>query len=187
MPGSPDAWTLDEYQRLALRTDDGNTVTDDQMTICCGLGVAGEAGEVADLIKKWAFHGKPLDQDKLVKEMGDVLWYLSVLAARRGISLEDVARANIAKLRARYPKGFSHAAANARADETPVPGGRLASCACYVKQLDPEAQMTLRWGAHAETCPTYRPSGDPVDAANDEATRRELQGAVRAQVRRGGQ
>lgn len=79
-----------------------------------GLGVAGEAGEVADLIKKYVGHGHELDDDKLLKEMGDVLWYLAAIATLRGFSLEQVAALNISKLRARYPEGFSEEASRNR-------------------------------------------------------------------------
>lgn len=81
------------------------------------LGVAGEAGEVADLIKKHLFHDKPLDDAALLRELGDVLWYLSYLAQATGHTLEEVALANVEKLRKRYPNGFSPEAAAARADE----------------------------------------------------------------------
>lgn len=81
------------------------------------LGLAGEAGEVADLLKKHVHHHKPLDRGALVKELGDVLWYLAFLCEANGITLEEVASANAEKLRARYPDGFTTTAANARADE----------------------------------------------------------------------
>jgi len=71
------------------------------------LGIAGEAGEVADYIKKVLYHGHPIDKDKLCKELGDVLWYIATLAENAGLTLEEVARANIDKLWARYPDGFS--------------------------------------------------------------------------------
>lgn len=71
------------------------------------LGLAGESGEVADLIKKHLGHGHSLDKGKLTKELGDVLWYIAVLSSEVGMSLEEVAEANLAKLRARYPEGFS--------------------------------------------------------------------------------
>lgn len=71
-----------------------------------GLGVAGEAGEVADLIKKHVGHGHDFDRAKLTKELGDVLWYVAALAELCGVPFEDVAAANVAKLRARYPTGF---------------------------------------------------------------------------------
>lgn len=64
-----------------------------------------EAGEVASIVKKHIFHGHPLDRDKLVKEIGDELWYLDQLARQFGITLEEVAAANVEKLRRRFPSG----------------------------------------------------------------------------------
>lgn len=81
-------------------------------------GLAGEAGEVCDLLKKTHGHGKAYDADKLKKELGDVLWYVANLADAHGFKLSEVAEANVAKLRARYPGGFSVAAAEAKADES---------------------------------------------------------------------
>jgi NTP pyrophosphatase (non-canonical NTP hydrolase) len=99
-----------EYQKLAMRTAAKAGPAEQLAT--AGLGVAGEAGEVADLIKKLLFHGHAFDAaavDKLVKEAGDVLWYLALLAdrlAEHGVTLDTIAAQNIAKLRARYPEGF---------------------------------------------------------------------------------
>ena len=69
-------------------------------------GLTGEAGEVAELIKKHLYHATPLDQDALVKELGDCLWYVAAFANVLGLSLDDVAERNIEKLRRRYPEGF---------------------------------------------------------------------------------
>jgi NTP pyrophosphatase (non-canonical NTP hydrolase) len=84
-----------------------------------GLGVAGEAGEVADIIKKVLHHEVPLEtvREKLVKEMGDVHWYLEYLAATLGVTTADVIAANVAKLRARHPNGWSPKSQQAKADE----------------------------------------------------------------------
>lgn len=71
-----------------------------------GLGIAGEAGEVADLIKKEVGHEHTTDRDKMVKELGDVLWYTAMVAKAYNISLDEVAITNVAKLRERYPAGF---------------------------------------------------------------------------------
>lgn len=96
---------LNEYQAECKRTA-GSREPDVQLTYC-GLGIAGEAGEVADLIKKWYAHGHTLDKDKLVKELGDVLWYVAACAACIDVSLDYVAQTNVDKLRKRYPDGFS--------------------------------------------------------------------------------
>lgn len=85
-----------------------------------GLGVAGEAGEVADLIKKILHHDVPFTdeiRDKLVREMGNVYWYLEYLAAAMGFTSEHILIMNIAKLRARHPNGWSLQSQQAKADE----------------------------------------------------------------------
>lgn len=86
-----------------------------------GLGVAGESGEVADLIKKVMHHDVPFDSVrlKLIKEMGDVHWYLEFLAMAIGVTTEQVLEANVAKLRARHPNGWTPQSQQAKADETP--------------------------------------------------------------------
>lgn len=71
-----------------------------------GLGLAGEAGEVADLVKKQHFHSHPADPVKLRKEMGDVLFYLAAMCNACGDSLQTVMEANVEKLNERYPNGF---------------------------------------------------------------------------------
>jgi NTP pyrophosphatase (non-canonical NTP hydrolase) len=108
--GQPAPQPMASYQALAQRTAGGITPA------IAGLGLAGEAGEVADLLKKHLGHGHPLDIDKLRGELGDVLWYIAALCSLYNITLDSVAAANVAKLRARYPDGFSHEASRTRAD-----------------------------------------------------------------------
>jgi NTP pyrophosphatase (non-canonical NTP hydrolase) len=94
------------YQRLAQRT--ANAKMDPLMRLAvAGLGIAGEAGEVADMIKKHVGHGHPLDKEKLSKELGDALWYVQEISEVLDIPLEDIAAGNILKLMKRYPEGFS--------------------------------------------------------------------------------
>ena len=83
------------------------------------LGLGGEAGEVQELVKKHLYHGKDLDREKMLLELGDVLWYIMFSADAIGFTLEDVALANSKKLRARYPNGFSVEAARAKPDGAP--------------------------------------------------------------------
>ncbi len=97
---------LDEYQREALRTADALTDDPDRL-ICAALGLTGESGEFADIVKKVAYQGHPLDKVKAIKELGDVLWYVALGAAALGVGLDEVAAANVEKLRKRYPDGFS--------------------------------------------------------------------------------
>lgn len=78
------------------------------------LGLAGESGEVADLVKKSQYlRSDGLDESKLVEELGDALWYLTQIASQIGVSLEQVAIANIQKLEARHPGVYSVAALSA--------------------------------------------------------------------------
>lgn len=79
---------------------------------CQLLGLAGEAGELCDLVKKKYFHGKEVSRERIVKEFGDALFYLSSAADLMGISLTEIVQANIIKLNARYPKGFDPARAH---------------------------------------------------------------------------
>ena len=103
--------TLNEYQQLAQRTsnnDPGFFPSVAAKKIDNGiLGIAGEGGECADIWKKYMHQGHPFDREKLIKEDGDVLWYVAELAAGLGVTLEEIATRNIEKLRSRYPDGFA--------------------------------------------------------------------------------
>jgi NTP pyrophosphatase (non-canonical NTP hydrolase) len=69
------------------------------------LGMMGEAGEVSEKIKKYLRGDRELDRPELVKEIGDVLWYITALADDLGYTLGDVAAANVAKLSDRRDRG----------------------------------------------------------------------------------
>ena len=79
---------------------------EDRMTLGA-LGISGEAGEVSDYWKKVHYHKHELDIEHMIKELGDVLWYINLLACSCGRTLEDVAQANLSKLGKRYEGGFS--------------------------------------------------------------------------------
>lgn len=101
--------TINEYQKKAMRT--ASKMNEDMaggmgLVVQGVLGLCGEAGECADLVKKCVFQGKVLDKEHLAKELGDVAWYLAVSAESLGYDLETVLRRNIEKLEARYPNGF---------------------------------------------------------------------------------
>jgi NTP pyrophosphatase (non-canonical NTP hydrolase) len=106
---------MDEYQQLALRTA-GHREDRQQVLTYTALGLTGESGEVAEMIKKAFYHGHTLEEEALSKELGDVLWYLAVMASGLGLSLEQIASENIEKLRARYPEGFSEERSRNRVD-----------------------------------------------------------------------
>ena len=95
---------FDEYQELAQRTSNTRHYRDKINNGVMGLN--GEAGECIDIVKKWTYQGHSLDVDEFCEELGDVLWYVSECATGVGLRLEDIARKNIEKLRARYPEGF---------------------------------------------------------------------------------
>lgn len=98
--------TPNEYQKLAMRTC--NLLYDDwhnDMVCHAVFGLTSEAGEVAGLFQKW-YQGHELDEEHLMKEIGDCLWMIAELCTAIGVSLEDVMQLNIDKLRARYPDGF---------------------------------------------------------------------------------
>lgn len=96
--------TPDEYQKEVLRTA-GTLALGDSLAMGA-MGLAGEAGEFTDHIKKFLFHNHPLGTEKALDELGDTLWYVVFNAAVLGGSLEDLMARNVKKLRARYPDGF---------------------------------------------------------------------------------
>ena len=97
---------MNEYQMLAQRTCNITDTVGDKIENGC-MGLNGEAGECIDLLKKVRFQGHELDREKMIEELGDVLWYCAELACGLGVTLEEVAQRNIDKLRRRYPEGFS--------------------------------------------------------------------------------
>lgn len=123
--------TPNEYQEQAMRTNDGGCrrrlqarldgmiITgapqiNEAEIINGAMGLCGESGEVADLLKKHIFHGEDLNLDNLKKELGDVCWYIAMICNAAGLKLEDVMRGNIEKLKRRYPDGFSEEASKNR-------------------------------------------------------------------------
>ena len=97
--------TLNEYQALAQRTSRKDISKDDQLFNGI-LGLAGETGECADLVKKHFYQdGREIIQN-LKDEAGDVLWYVVEVISAMGWTLEEVAQHNVDKLKRRYPAGF---------------------------------------------------------------------------------
>lgn len=81
------------------------TETKEAQLINATLGLTGEAGEFADMLKKYKYHGHEFDRDKAILELGDILFYLAEAADSVDCTLEEVALRNIAKLNKRYPSG----------------------------------------------------------------------------------
>ena len=98
--------TLNEYQKLALRTCDLAHKSKEDMAHHAVFGLSSEAGEVSGIFQK-EYQGHVFMVEHFKKELGDCLWMIAEAAAAYDISLEDVARTNIEKLRDRYPDGFS--------------------------------------------------------------------------------
>ena len=98
--------TINEYQNEAMRTASGMNYENHGMLINAALGLCGESGEVADIVKKATFQGHELDVVHVAKELGDVAWYLAVGAHAIGYDLDTIMQMNVEKLRARYPDGF---------------------------------------------------------------------------------
>lgn len=94
--------TFNDYQLTAESTA---VYPDQHQIVYPALGLVGEAGEVAEKVKKWLRGDRELDREALLKELGDVLWYLSALSADLGYTLEEVAHANTQKLLDRQSKG----------------------------------------------------------------------------------
>ena len=98
--------TINEYQKLAMTTL--NPALSEKEVLLNGvMGLCGESGEAIDLVKKWMMQGHELDKAHLAKELGDVAWYLAETATAIGYDLETILQANIDKLKARYPEGFT--------------------------------------------------------------------------------
>jgi NTP pyrophosphatase (non-canonical NTP hydrolase) len=77
-----------------------------ELLILTALGIAGESGEIVDTIKKVLYHSHELNVPDLCKELGDLLWYMTLLSDTIGLTLNDVMQANVEKLHKRYPNGF---------------------------------------------------------------------------------
>jgi len=101
----------DDYQKLASRTlvsgPDFELTDQEFMALWGAIGLAGEAGEVADSLKKGILHRHGVDVQKLKKELGDVCWYLASICTVYDLSLSDVMQTNVEKLLSRYPNGYN--------------------------------------------------------------------------------
>lgn len=105
--------TFEEYQEISKKTaiykEKAPYPSAENSFVYPVLGLSGEVGEVAEKAKKILRDkgGRVSDEDKeeLLKELGDVLWYLSQTATEFDLSLEEVARLNIEKLQSRKDRG----------------------------------------------------------------------------------
>ena len=81
------------------------------------LGITGEAGELADAVKKSVFYGKPLDLVNAKEELGDICWYIAQACRTLNFDLDDIMSENIAKLSKRYPEKYTDEHASLRLDK----------------------------------------------------------------------
>ena len=112
---------MKDYQKLAEKTSATNNNEN-----CCkiydnlinnspqnirllhaSMGMATEAAEFIDILKKHIFYGKELDAEHLEEEIGDLLWYIAEALNALGLDLDQVMENNIRKLRIRYKKKFT--------------------------------------------------------------------------------
>lgn len=96
---------INDYQKEAM-TLLNPALTERDVLMNALMGLCGESGEAIDLMKKHLYQGHPLDREKLIKELGDIAWYLAEAATGLDIDLSEVLRRNLDKLHARYPQGF---------------------------------------------------------------------------------
>lgn len=95
-----------EYQKLAMRTCSIPYDKKKDMLMHAVLGLSSEAGEVAGIFQK-EYQGHEVKLEHLMKELGDCLWMIAEACTALDINMEDVMQLNIAKLRARFPEGFT--------------------------------------------------------------------------------
>lgn len=116
-----------EYQEAAARTlisePDHSFAGNELMLMWCALGLGGETGEVLDILKKTICHqhGDVRSVESRIKvrdELGDLMWYVASIATLMDISLDAIMERNIAKLKQRYPTGYSSDDSKARVDIT---------------------------------------------------------------------
>ena len=127
-----------EYQKLAMRTNDGKATDrlNDKIEMIeffkdakagrpaekydlggifnAAFGLSGEVGEFNDMLKKWVFHEKELDVVHAKKELGDIMWYVAMMCHSFGWELDEILQMNVDKFKARYPDGFDVNLANNR-------------------------------------------------------------------------
>jgi NTP pyrophosphatase (non-canonical NTP hydrolase) len=113
---------LNEYQEKAQNTAPELSMAEDALAVRPGIlhllrasmGISGEAGEITEHLKKVVFQGHELDRALLLKEVGDVLWYVADMAEAIGVPLEDIAYTNLALLHHRYGEKFSRGCSTIR-------------------------------------------------------------------------
>jgi NTP pyrophosphatase (non-canonical NTP hydrolase) len=103
-----------DYIQNAIKTESGDYAdilsrfsTRNVRLLHAAIGLSTESGEVLDMLKKHLYYGKTLDEVNLKEEMGDLFWYLAIMADALGVDFETVMKTNIDKLKARYGSKFT--------------------------------------------------------------------------------
>lgn len=116
--------TPNEYQKLAFVTVKRLPELKDDLLHAL-TGIHSEGGEIASTVKRVTIYNQPLDVANLKEEIGDILWYIALLASVTDLNLEDCMIQNIDKLKKRYPEGYTDLAAITRADKIQLKEGIL--------------------------------------------------------------
>ncbi|HEY9886099.1 MAG TPA: nucleoside triphosphate pyrophosphohydrolase family protein [Vampirovibrionales bacterium] len=110
-----------QYIQDAIKTESNNfdeiknRFTEENIRLLhSAIGVSTEAGELLDALKKHLYYGKPLDKVNLEEEMGDLFWYLAIMANALDVDFAEIMDRNIAKLKARYGEKFDNQKATKR-------------------------------------------------------------------------
>ena len=106
---------LDTYQALAIRT--AKPLDPDESLVHAVMGLAGEAGEFADCIKKHLIYGQPLNRANAMEELGDLMWFVALACKALDVPMEHIAQMNIDKLAQRYPDKYTDTLAAQRLDK----------------------------------------------------------------------
>lgn len=125
----------DVYQKLAELTENMDFTgifqrlldTRTVRLLHAAQGMSTETGEFTDVLKKWVFYGRPVDEVNLEEELGDLMWYIAEAANALGVDLGKLMAMNIEKLRARYPDKFTESDAQNRnldAERAILEGGK---------------------------------------------------------------
>ena len=96
----------DHFTKDVIRTVNKTLEPNEHITNAA-LGLTGEAGEVAEIVKKAMFQGHFLNRDKIAEELGDVMFYVAYMVDTIGMTLDQIMSQNVTKRRNRYPDGFS--------------------------------------------------------------------------------
>lgn len=99
--------TLSEYQKICKATAKNDFDTDIEEIMCWGLGLTGEAGDVAGCIKKVYAHKNENQKQGIRENVGDTLWCIAMICNFFGWDMNDILNENVEKLKKRYPEGFT--------------------------------------------------------------------------------